>query len=77
MDKISIVDPKELGRGRRPQAKGVHSKRVRGPDGKRRTVYILDTADTDFREQFETVFQLNVTRARRAQRRQVTAVAAE
>lgn len=75
MSKISIVEPGRLLRQRKP-AKDLQSKRVRGADGKLETVYVLDTAAPDFRQQFETVFQLNVTRARRG-RKVLPTVAAE
>jgi len=77
MDKISIVDPKLMGRGKRVRAKGLNAKRVRGADGKLETIYVIDTADPDFQRQFQTVFQLNVARARRGRIRRRPAVAAE
>lgn len=77
MDKITIVDPKLMGRGKRARARDLNAKRVRGVDGKLETVYVIDTADPDFQKQFQTVFQLNVTRARRGRPRRRPAVAAE
>lgn len=76
MSKITIVEPEQLNRRRKP-ARNLHSKRVRSSDGRLETVYVLDTADADFRQQFETVFQLNVTRARRGRKPRIGVVAAE
>ena len=76
MSQIRIVDPKQLTRPRKP-ARDLHSKRVRGTNGKFETIYVLDTSDADFRQQFETVFQLNVTRARRGRKQRAGVVAAE
>ena len=77
MDKISIVDPKLMGRGKRMRARDLNAKRVRGADGSFETIYAIDTADPDFQKQFQTVFQLNVARARRGRPRRRPAVAAE
>lgn len=77
MVKVTIVDPKLMKRGKQTRAKNLPSKQVRSADGRLEKVYVIDTGDPAFRDQFKKVFQLNVTRARRAKRAVGSAVAAK
>jgi|GEM_PF-7064011 len=65
MVKLVITDLNSKARRDRIQAVKVPTRRRLGADGKPETVYVLNTADPNFSDQFDKVFQLNVRRARR------------
>jgi hypothetical protein len=76
MDKLIVTDLNTKERRERVDATKVPTRRRRAADGKVETVYVLNTADPNFSDQFEKVFKLNVRRARRTAPKP-TAIAAE
>lgn len=77
MDKLVVTDLNTKERRDRVRATKVPTRRSRGADGKVETVYVLDTADPHFNDQFLKVFQMNVTKARRRKPVHSHVVAAE
>lgn len=65
----SVVIADRALRKKRVSASALKRRRVRGPEGKFETVYVIEADKPDAGEQFRAVFQLNVNRARRSSKK--------
>lgn len=65
MAKLVVTDLNSKKRKDRVHRTKVPSRRVKDDAGRVRTVYVLEAKAPNFGDQFEKLFQMNVTRARR------------